>query len=547
MIQLRPYQRGAIDSLYSYWKETAGHPIIVLPTGTGKSVVLAQFIKEALMWKGTKIVVLTHVKELIEQDYAETMALYPECPAGIYSAGLGRRDIDAQVLFAGIQSIYKKAYDLQWADLVIIDEAHLIPKNSDTMYRKFLDDLLRINPKTKFVGLTATPYRLDSGMLHEGDDALFDDICYDAPMQEMVDQGYLAPLISKCTTTQLDVSGVGKRGGEFIPGQLQAAVDIESVTRSAIDEVVAAGRNREGWLMFCSGVDHSYHVRDEIRSRGITCETIVGDTPKEERAQIIADFKAKKITCLSAMNVLTTGFNAVHVDMIGLLRPTASKGLYVQMGGRGTRLAPDKSDCLVLDFAGNIERHGPIDTIDGRGRAKSQGDGTAPTKVCPECNTYVLIAAKECICGHEFPAPKVKLEAKASTRAIMSKQQVSTWSRVTRTDYAVHEKVGKPPSMRVTYFDGFKRVAAEWICFQHTGYARTKAVQWWAKRMPDRPVPLLVSEALLQRQALPSPTQIQTKPDGKYTRITGYDFKEIEEDESIQKTANGNLYGFAQR
>ena len=525
MIQLRPYQRESIDSLYSYWEQTAGHPIIVLPTGTGKSVVLAQFIKEALMWKGTKIVVLTHVKELIVQDYEETMALYPECPAGIYSAGLGRRDIDAQVIFAGIQSIYKRAGELQWADLVIIDEAHLIPENSDTMYRKFLDDLLMINPKVKFVGLTATPYRMDSGMLHEGNNALFDDICYDAALADMIDQGYLAPLISKSTTTQLDVSGVGKRGGEFIPGQLQAAVDIESVTKAAIDEVCEYGKGRDGWVLFCSGVDHAFHVRDEIRSRGISCETIVGDTPPEERKQLLVDFKAGKITALASMNVLTTGFNAPHVSLLALLRPTGSAGLFVQMVGRGTRTHPTKENCLVLDFAGNVERHGPVDTVKANNKKMSDGTGAAPTKVCPECQSYVLLGANDCQdCGFVFPPPEIKIEAKASTAAIMSAQVVPEIHRVTSADYNMHEKPGKPPSMRVCYRKGFYEVASEWICFQHTGYARTKAVQWWAKRMPGKPCPTTVAEALLQRMAIPTPLTITTKIDGRYTRITDYDF-----------------------
>ncbi|MEP3483285.1 MAG: DEAD/DEAH box helicase [Sneathiella sp.] len=529
MIDLRPYQREAIDSLYSYWTEQSGrNPLIVLPTGTGKSVVLAEFVREALKWQGTRIVVLTHVKELIEQDYAETMGIWPECPAGIYSAGLNRREVDAQVLFAGIQSIHKRAGELQWADLIVIDEAHLVPSSSNTMYRRFLGEMIKINPKLKIVGLTATHYRMDSGMLHTGENALFDDICYEAPLLDMVENGYLSPLTSKAMETKLDVSGVGKRGGEYIPSQLQSAVDIAEITSGAVDEIVKMGQDRKGWIVFCSGVDHSLHVRDEIRSRGYSCETIVGSTPAEERAQILADYKAQKIRCLASMNVLTTGFNAPHVDLIGMMRPTESSGLYVQMVGRGTRLSPNKKNCLVLDFAGNVERHGPVDAVNPQDKGgASEGGGDAPTKACPECQEIVLIAVRECPqCGYAYPEPEVKIKASASLDAIMSNQIKPVVHRVTRVDYRMHEKPLKPPSLRVDYFDGYVAVASEWICFEHTGYAHSKAVKWWRARMPGEQVPLTINEALLLKKDLPTPTTITTRKDGKYTRVLSCDFSD---------------------
>ena len=317
-----------------------GHPLVVIPTAGGKSLVAAAFIQEVLaQWPDERIIILTHVRELISQNFAELIRLWPEAPAGIYSAGLNRRDTQAQILFAGIQSVHRKAYAIQRADLVLVDEAHLIPRSANTTYRRFLDDLGRINPQLKIIGLTATPYRLDSGMLHTGPDALFDDIAFDVSVRELIDQGYLAPLISKQTSTQLDVSGVGTRGGEFIAGQLEAAVDQDPITQRAIDEVVAYGHDRRSWLLFCAGVDHAGHVCDAVRARGVSCATIFGHTPKAERDSIIAAFKRGDIRALASMGVLTTGFNAPAVDLIAMLRPTKSTGLYVQMAGRGTRLA----------------------------------------------------------------------------------------------------------------------------------------------------------------------------------------------------------------
>ena len=348
MIELRPYQFAAIDAIYRYFADNAGNPLIVLPVGTGKSLVLASFSARAIAdWADTRILIITHVKELIAQNYAEMIRLWPDAPAGIYSAGLNKRDLHAQILFAGIQSIHKRAYDIQRCDLALIDECHLCPRTSDTMYRRFLGDLTSINPHLKVIGFTATPYRLDSGMLHEGDGALFTDIAYEAGVAEMIAQGYLCEVVPKRTATQLDTTGVGSRGGEFIPGQLEAACDVAAVTEGAVDEIVRYGADRGSWLVFCAGVRHAEHVRDAIKERGFSCEAILGETASAERAEVIAAFKRGDIRCLTNANVLTTGFNAPGVDLIAMLRPTKSVGLYVQMIGRGTRLANGKENCIA--------------------------------------------------------------------------------------------------------------------------------------------------------------------------------------------------------
>jgi DNA repair protein RadD len=518
-LQLRPYQRAAIDAIYAYYEKYSGNALITIPTAGGKSLVAAAFIQEVLaQWPDQRIIILTHVRELISQNFAELNRLWPEAPAGIYSAGLNRRDSQARILFAGIQSVHRKAYVIQRADLVLVDEAHLIPGKANTTYRRFLDDLTRINPQLKIIGLTATPYRLDSGMLHVGPDALFDDIAFEVSVRELIDQGYLAPLISKQTSTRLDVSGVGTRGGEFVAGQLEAAVDQDPITQSAIDEVVAYGRDRRSWLLFCAGVDHAQHVYDAVRSRGVSCATIFGHTPKAERDRIIAAFKSGKIRALASMGVLTTGFNAPAVDLIAMLRPTKSTGLYVQMAGRGTRLAPDKENCLVLDSAGNVARHGPIDLV--KPKDKTNGDGEAPTRVCPECQTINALAAQVCAeCGYVFPVPEAaQLDATATTRPILSTGRPAAWVAVTGVTYHRHEKLGKPPSLRVDYLCGLVR-HSEWVCPEHGGYATSKATQWWARRANGRPPPTTVDEALARTDELQNPIQIAVRPNGRFTEV----------------------------
>jgi DNA repair protein RadD len=518
-LTLRPYQQESINSIYRYFEKQTGNPLIVIPTAGGKSLVMAKFIEGVLKAHPDQhILIVTHVRELIQQNFDELKGIWPDAPAGIYSAGLKQRNLEAKILFAGIQSIYKKVSEMRAYDLVLIDEAHLIPRASNTRYCSFLKELKQRNPLIKVIGLTATPYRLDSGLLHEGDGAIFSDIAHEAGISELIDAGYLVRLISKRTKTQLDVTGVGTRGGEFIAGELEAAVDRQHITEPAVDEIVTLGVSRKSWIVFCVGVGHAYHVRDAIRAKGITCETIVGATPSEERKRLISNFKAGKIRCLTNANVLTTGFNAPQVDLIAMLRPTKSTGLYVQIVGRGCRLAPGKTDCLVLDFAGNIARHGPIDAVDPKKERKKDGEKGAPTKVCPNCDSILHAAQSECPdCGYIFQSTGPTLFPTASTLDILRPREPQ-WVDVTEVRYSRHNKAGSPPSLRVDYFAGLVH-HSEWICIEHGGYARTKAEKWWRKRGWGLPLPAKVDDALRFAKQLRQPHQIAVRPEGKYTKI----------------------------
>jgi len=398
-----------------------------------------------------------------------------------------------------------------------------------------------INPALKVIGLTATPFRTGSGMLHEGKDALFTDIAYEAPVRDLIDAGFLSPLISKQPATRLDVSKVGTRAGDFIARDLAAAVDQDATTRAAVTEIITHGKDRKSWLAFCSGVDHARHVAEEFARQGITCRTIFGDTPKEERDAIIAAFKRSEIRALASMGVLTTGFNAPAVDLIALLRPTKSAGLYVQMVGRGTRLAPDKENCLVLDFAGNVRRHGPIDLV----RPKRPGDGgggEAPTKVCPECDSIMALSATECPdCGYVFPAREVKIAPTAATLPVLSPKV--QWLSVHGVYYSRHDKRGGRPSMKVTYSCGLKSYN-EWVCVEHQGYARQKALEWWRKRAPGFPMPRTVDDAIAQAGQLTRPTAISVRPSGRFLEISGYRFDPCATSTPASApSATGNLAG----
>lgn len=532
-LQLRPYQREAVDAVYAYWGNGGGNPLIVLPTAAGKSLVIATLVRELCEQYGDiRIGIVTHVKELIAQNFAELIKFWPTAPAGIYSAGIGRRDTRSRVLFCGIQSVWNKVGRIGGFDVLLVDEAHLIPKKSTTTYGKFIAALKAETPDMRVVGLTATPYRLDSGRLDKGEDKLFDEIAYEANVSDLIDQGYLSPLISKATATAFDVTGVGKRGGDFIPGALEIAVNKDWITKAAAGEIVRFGAERRAWICFCVGVKHAIDVRDAIREHGISCETVTGETPAGERDRLIRGFREGNIRCLTSVGVLTTGFNVPHVDLVALMRPTASAGLYVQSVGRAFRLAPGKTDALILDFAGNVKRHGPVDAVQlrgvGGGAGEREGEAQMLAKECPNCATLVALAALTCpTCGYEWPArAEPKHEATADADAAILSRGAPAWVDVDRVAYYRHEKPGSPPSMRVEYHCGFT-VHKEWICFEHQGFARSKAERWW-QRAASTSIPATVDDALRRSLEPRMPDAIQVRPSGRYFEVVGRRFADAE-------------------
>lgn len=531
-ITLRPYQQEAIDAVLSYWRDGGGNPLVDLATGLGKSVVIAKLTRDLLeSYPTMRVLMLVHVRELVEQNFRQMLRLWPAAPIGINSAGLGRRDLRSQILFASVQSVYREdAYSLGERDLVLVDEAHLLPASGDGMYRQLLAKLRQRTPDLRVAGFTATPFRMDTGRLDGGDDALFTETVYSYGIAAGIRDGYLSPLISKASLTEIDVSSVAKRGGEFVPGALEAAADRDQITQAAAREILAYGENRRSWLVFCAGVDHAHHVRDAMRALGVSCETVTGETPAGDRTRIIAAYRAGQIRCLTNANVLTTGFDAPTVDLIAFLRPTLSTGLYVQMTGRGTRLAERKQNCLILDFAGNIRRHGPVDTVEVRRKSAGKGEKEGAAKVddvrakkCPDCESLVALRALECsVCGHEWPKPEPRHEAEAARDV-----PILSTERVKPTDLPVitwragrWQKQGSPDSVRVEYFAGFQSYS-EWVCPEHGGYAAAKFERWWALHGGLLPAPATAREALDRWPELAKPDGITVKPNGKWHDIVG--------------------------
>lgn len=527
-MKLRQYQTDAIQSIYDWFSAGKEAPLIVTPTGSGKSVILAEFIRGACTaWPDTHILVVTHVKELVDQDAKAIKRVWPHAPVGIYSAGLGKRQLKP-VTVASIQSIYNKPQFHGRFDLIIVDEAHLIPHKSDGMYRKLLDACLAANPDTKLIGLTATPYRLDSGLLHEGDGALFDGISYEANVADLIEQGFLCRLTAR-HGDNVDLDGVRTVGGEFNIGQLGERMSAIELVEHHADLIVQRCGDRNAWLIFCVTVEHAAQVSAALTRRGVTSTYVSGDMPNGERDAKIDAFKTGEVRALVNCAILTTGFDHPPTDAVVMLRPTLSPGLYIQMVGRGLRLHDSKQDCLVLDFGGNVRRHGFIDKVEPPRKGKKGGPQEAPVKECQKCGLLVPLMTKTCPeCGTKFEVAEREAETLHHTGAILSTEVPPVRLKVDKVLYSKQIAKTGVPMLAVTYYAGLKSVR-EFILLEHQGFARTKAVNWWGKRVaPMEPIPRSVDDALALTGELAKPQEITVSFASKYPEIRQYHFSVAE-------------------
>ncbi len=550
---LRDYQNEALAATWRQLKTPGGgNPLIVLPTGSGKSVVIASLAMDAVQKYNGRVVVLQHRKELIEQNCDKIKRLC-SVPVGLYSAGLNRKQINEDIIVGGIQSIYSKAGDLGRRQMVIIDEVHLLPDDGDGMYRQFLESLGSLNPNLKIVGLTATPYRTDSGKLYGSKESFFQGVTYEAGIRTLIDDGFLCSVTSTSSIRDADTSKLKIRAGEFKADEMVKLFDDNEIVSRACEEIVDRAHGRHSCLIFCAGVDHSRHVAQEIsKITGEECGNIVGETMPIQRMMTLNRFKNRELKWLTNCDVLTTGFDAPCIDLIAILRATASPGLFAQICGRGLRTDPSKDDCLILDFGNNVARHGPIDSIDFNVRAKSNVEQDAPQKRCPGCRELVHAAMRECTCGFVFPKPEISHDETPADAEILS---FPISFEVTHERYALHEKKNAPdapPTFRVDYTVQVTDEAgnlidtdliSEWVCLEHGfGFARNKAIEWWTKRSTTQS-PSTIAEAveLANQGALAKTKSIVARREGRWWRIISYVLFDVpEEFEFVQQDIYGD-------
>jgi DNA repair protein RadD len=538
MMEPRWYQVEAVEAPFAYWNRDAlpslASPCIEVPTGGGKSAIIGWTTRRLVEEFGCRVIVASHRSELLEQDAADMREVWAQAPIGMYSAGLNRREGGKDVVIAGVQSAYRSAKKLGHRDVMIIDEAHLVNPEDQTQYALLIAGLREINPDMRIIGYTATPYRTGQGYLTQGENALFSAIPYRVSVRKLIDEGFLSALVTGYATASIDTSQVASLAGEFKMKDLELASNVQDVTDHVADDVHAALSNgRRLALVYGVTVNHAAMLRNALRMRGVPTEMIDGSMDRPARRAIISAFKAGEIRALTSCDVLTTGFNVPAVDVVALVRPTQSTALYVQIVGRGMRIAEGKKDCIILDYGGNIARHGPIDDIRIKAKEKSKGGGEAPTKECPNCNAEVPPAVRTCPhCDFAFPEPERKANTKASSLPALSiKQPVKrTRHMVGDVSFAKHVKrdASGPATCRLDYFEGGdddvvgKKIASEWLCFDHEegSFAWRKAHQWWDDNVgsyhPDS-----VDDAVrrLKTKEFPTVIAIDVEPDGEFTRV----------------------------
>lgn len=544
----RYYQDEAEFSIFDYFQSgKSGNPVVAMPTGTGKSVVIANFIRKIFsLWPNQRVMMLTHVKELIEQNAKKLIQVWPTAPIGVYSAGLNSRDYMMPIIFGGVQSVapaIKKAKDFDarpahlrhfgWRDLLIIDECHLLSEKEDSYYQFIISELKAINPNLKVVGFSATPYRMKTGMITEN--GIFTDICYDITgieaFNRLIAEGFIAPLYAKRTKSEIDISNVGMTGGEFNQKQLETECDKDEIVFNIVKEIVEIASDRNAWLIFATGIKNTEHVAGVIQSYGIDVLPVHSKLPDKVNTDRLNAFRAGEIRGIVNGQKLTTGFDHPPIDFIGDLNPTLSPGKHVQKYGRGTRPSPEtgKVNCLVGDFGGNIKRLGPINDPRIPGRA-GKGKGEAPVKICEVCGIYNHASARVCICcGNIFEIKNKLFETAGTAEPLRSDAPVVEYFDVKQVIYHLHEKRDKetgvlrsPPMIKVSYFCGLQ-MFNEFLMLEHSGLAAKKSRDWWRLRHKEEPPP--TTQWALQRVSeLKTPKRIKVWVNKKYPEILAAEF-----------------------
>jgi len=575
MKTLRDYQDACLTSLWNYLfdeKNKGKNPLVVVPVAGGKTLLMAEFMRQVHeRYARTRILVLTHVKELLQQGAEELYSQYPLSDFGFYCASLGEKKLYNDITFASIQSVHNKINRFnRCPDIILIDECHLISHKDQTTYRKFIDSVLAINPNCKIIGFTGTPFRSDTGRLDEGEGRLFDDVAYEIPMSYMIEQGYWTKPFTPKADYLMDVTGIGTRNGEYIESQVQKAIDKDDITKTCVDGIIKHAVNRKKCLIFAAGVDHANHIRDELLARGETAVALSGET--DNRDKILKDFEAGVYKYLINIAVLTTGYDCPLIDMIVFMRPLKSPVLYIQCVGRGVRTVYAdgydlstkqgrldaiangiKPDCMVLDFGGVVDALGCIDQVEIRkvykGESENDVKGDAITKTCPSCGATCNAGQKYCYeCSYSFL--DASLENSASKKAVVSVDIEPELYRVMGVNYVKHNKKVKKedrekegfiepkPTMRVEYvtMDG---VFKEWVCFEHTGFALGKAKEWHKKRDEFSDMPETVDDAI--EFGYPEPEFVIVKKEGQFDKIIGVEFDFINGESEIVDSNEAEL------
>ena len=398
---LRPYQQSAFDAAVAWMRRCLDPALLELATGSGKSHIVAAIADWAQVNSGKKVLCLAPSKELTEQNFSKYEATGN--PASYYSASLGR-SMAHQVVYGTPQTV---ANDLRYFKdqfaVVIVDEAH----ETTPTIRKIIETMRGHNRKLRVIGLTATPYTMQQGYIYthdesgnptQSEDAYYKRLLIKVQARDLIAQGYLTPPNVDPDHASYDTSALElARTGCFTADSVELAFEGKGrLTADIVADVVRHAHGRAGVMLFAATVRHAKEIMASLPP-GVS-RMIGGDTnmQKNNRAEVLRLFQSQRVKYLVSVGTLTRGFDATHVDLIAILRATESPGLLQQIIGRGLRLHDGKVDCLVLDYAGNIERHGLEDDLfTPEVRTPRRGEKGEPVDVCcPSCGCVNQFTAR---------------------------------------------------------------------------------------------------------------------------------------------------------
>lgn len=365
-MKLRPYQEKALDEIINCWREFITRQLVVLPTGTGKTIVFSSLINNLK----NKSLVIAHSEELINQAVEKIKLVCPEADIGIVKAE--RNELNHRIVVASIQTIRQdqrlQELKKQGFSVLIIDEAH--HATADT-YVKVITELgfMEDDPSKLLVGFTATPNRADG----TGLDNVFQKITYKSTILKMIKAGYLSDIKCIKVQTNIDISGVSSSMGDFISSQLANVINTEERNNLIIKSYMELTPDTKA-IAFTPNVQHAIDLSKAFNKSGIKTEAIYSEMKADDRQKIIESFKNGTINVLTNCMVLVEGFDVADVETLLMARPTRSQSLFTQMVGRGTRIYPGKKYCTVLDFA-DTSKHKICDITSLAGKQISMKQG----------------------------------------------------------------------------------------------------------------------------------------------------------------------------
>lgn len=545
MYQDRWYQIEAHDTFFEFAHSCKGNPLIAIPTGAGKSLIIARMVQTMFRnWHTLRAMMLTHVTKLVVQNAAKLREIWPHAPMGLCCAELRKKETQLPIIYGSIQTVFnllkKDINACGKIDVLFVDEAHLVGTEDTAAYVQTIAFLQAINPNIIVCGLSATCYREKLGELTEG--GVFTHLIYDLTSYEnfnrLVDEGYLCPVVSRPTNAKIDATGVKLTAGEY--NQKQAAEAItDEIIAEGVRETIFWGQSegRNACLAYASSVQKCEEIAEMFRYFGISAETV--HSKRKDNEDVLATFENGGYQVVVSQAKLTTGYDFPGLDLVADFQLTNSTSRHVQKGGRLMRVYPGKSNGRYLDFAGNLERNGPFNDPLKPGKPGERG-GVAPIKECPDCRSFNHTSVAYCGgksksdprfdpakgCGYPFPPPEqdLGLSGQASdAMAMRTEEKVYEWKPVQRVFYSKFQsaKSGQAAFLRVEYVSGSKTYS-EAVRIEHPT-ARKYAEKWWKKRT-DMAFPDSVDHALNMTNFLRKPKSIMVETTAKYPPVEDYEF-----------------------